>query len=258
MPENKEIKTMLDAKTQDITPARQPSTLDRLLSDPVQLKEFPIETVERLITLQVEHRKENARLEFASAFNAVQAEMVPVVERGKNLHTKSTYATLADVLGMLTPLLAKHGFSHSLSSKSSEIEGHTIFVLTLRHIAGHIETHELDAPLDYIGMSGKTNKTKLQGLASSYTYCERHLLCKVFGVQTLDKDDDGNAGGGVGPSAELICTDQVIVLKDLIEATKADEKKFLDYFQVPTVADLPVNQFRKASSMLKQRLKEAT
>ena len=47
-------------------------------------------------------------------------------------------------------------------------------------------------------------------MASSYTYCERHLLCKVFGVQTF-KDDDGNAGA-TGPGARPITEDQAIVI----------------------------------------------
>ena len=55
-------------------------------------------------------------------------------------------------------------------------------------------------------MGDKVNKTKLHGMASSYTYCERHLLCKVFGVQLSD-DDDGNAAA-IGPAADPITEEQ--------------------------------------------------
>ena len=45
--------------------------------------------------------------------------------------------------------------------------------------------------------------TPLHGMASSGTYCERHLLLKVWGVQTC-ADDDGNAGAGIGIGGEKI------------------------------------------------------
>ena len=234
---------------------REPSTLQILLNDPKRLKEIPIDTVKELISLQIAHRKEEARIGFARAFTSIQSEMEPVRAEGKNLHTKSRYAKLEDVIGMLSPILAKHGMNYSVSSEPSEQKDHTIFVLTLRHNEGHVETHRLDAPLDYVGMGGKTNKTRLQGLASSYTYCERHLLCKVFGVQVVE-DDDGNAAGNIGPSADPVSTDQSIILRDLLKDTGGDEKKFLDYFQIDTVGDLPANQFNRAQSMLKSKMKK--
>ena len=50
------------------------------------------------------------------------------------------------------------------------------FVLILRHTSGHEERHRLDAPVDNVGPKGSPTKTALHGMASSYTYCERHLL----------------------------------------------------------------------------------
>ena len=70
-------------------------------------------------------------------------------------------------------------------------------MLILRHTGGHEERHFLDAQPDYVGMKGNQNKTRLHGMASSFTYCERHLLCKVFAVQ-LARDDDGNGGFQLG------------------------------------------------------------
>ena len=75
--------------------------------------------------------------------------------------------------------------------------------MTLRHVSGHQEEYFMDAPSDHLGPKGNPVKTRLHGMASSGTYCERHLACKVFGIQVIG-DDDGNAGAGVGPSAERI------------------------------------------------------
>ena len=119
--------------------------------------------------------------------------MAPVRKLANNTQTGTMYARAEDVTGMLDPLIiGLEGFSRSLSTTDCPVEGHIRFVLILRHNSGHEERHNFDAPPDYLGPKGSPTKTKLHGMASSYTYCERHLLCKVFGVQ-LVADDDGNA-----------------------------------------------------------------
>ena len=56
---------------------QQPSALATLLADPDRLRDFPIETVERLFVLDKEIRAELARREFSSAFNRVQQKNEP-------------------------------------------------------------------------------------------------------------------------------------------------------------------------------------
>ena len=104
--------------------------------------------------------------------------MKPVPKRGKNLHLGSLYARAEDIEKMLDPLIGQHGFSVSTSTEDSPQEGQTRFVLVLRHESGHSERYHMDAPLDNVGMGGKTNKTKIQGLASSFTFCRRQLKCE--------------------------------------------------------------------------------
>ena len=128
-------------------------------------------------------------------------------------------------------------------------------VLTLRHTGGHSETHQFDAPIDNVGVKGSATKTRLHGAASSWTYAERYLLTKVCGVQLTD-DDDGNAGGGVGPGAERITDDQLLDLE-----AKMDEKgigpngrvKLLTYLGVEKLADLPASQLKKAATAIEGR-----
>ena len=80
--------------------------------------------------------------------------MTPVRKRAKNTQTGSSYARAEDITGMLDPLISKEGFSRSLSCGDCPVEGHIRFVLTLRHIGGHEETHFIDAPPDYLGPKG--------------------------------------------------------------------------------------------------------
>ena len=86
------------------------SALDQLLADPERLKEYPIETVERMFDLNLKLRAEEDRREFAVAFNRVQGDedMKPVVAKGRNEAYKgSMYAKAEDVGKMLDPILSQ-------------------------------------------------------------------------------------------------------------------------------------------------------
>ena len=234
-------------------PAAQLSALHVLLADPDRLKGFPIETVERMFALQKGFQQEDARRAFSAAFTRVQLEMKPVARRTTNTQTGSFYARVEDITVMLDPIILKHGFSRSLSTGECPIDGHLRFVLILRHIGGHEERHHLDAPLDYLGPKGTPNKTKLHGMASSFTYCERHLLCKVFGVQ-LVADDDGNAGK-TGPGAEKISEDQARDLEALCMEVRGNQKIFNQIFGVESFGELHRAQFQTAINLLEAKRK---
>lgn len=230
----------------------QKSALAVLLADPDRLKDFPIETVERLFNLDRQIHADAARQDFFSAFNAVQAEMHPIVKRGKNSHVGSTYARAEELTQMLDPIITRNGFSRSISTEDCKIEDHIRFVLILRHTGGHEERHRLDAPVDHLGIKGAQTKTRLHGMASSYTYCERHLLLKVFGVQTV-ADDDGNAAAGIGPSSERISEDQVHNIDALADEVAADRRKFLKFFDIDHLAEMRVSDYKTAIRMLEAK-----
>ena len=102
----------------------EPSALAKLLADPDRLKDFPIETVERLFVLDQQIRAETARCDFAVSFNRVQAAMSPVRKRARNtqIEPASRYAKAEDVCSMLDPLIIAEGFSRSISTEPSEIQ----------------------------------------------------------------------------------------------------------------------------------------
>ena len=205
--------------------------LASLLADPDRIKDIPVDNLERLFALQREWRADRAREDFAIAFNAVQGEMRPVAKVARNVHTKSMYARAEDVTAMLDPVINKHGFSRSISTDDCPAADHMRFTLILRHVGGHEERHHLDAPVDNVGMAGNATKTRLHGMASSYTYCERHLLCKVFGVHIVS-DDDGLAGAAVGPGAEKITQEQADWLNTLADELSADKIAFCKYLKI--------------------------
>ena len=234
---------------------RPTSALDTLLSDPERLKEFPIETVERLFALNREMAADVARREFAVAFNALQQSMTPVHKAAKGAHG-SAYAKMEKIQGMLHPLLQASGFSYSSSMGDCPTADNERIVLTLRHVGGHAETHFYDAPIDDKGPRGDSTKTRLHGSRSTWSYCERTLLSKVCGVvETLD--DDGCAGARVGPGSERITEDQVADLNAKIEELHASKRKLLAYLKIDALEDLPAIQFASAVSVLERYRSQA-
>lgn len=238
-----------------LVPTETSAALSVFLSDPEKLRDFPIEIVERMFQLKIQVEDREAKRQFAEAFNRVQAKLVPVKRRGINEGAGGTmFARAEEVMAMLDPIITDEGFSRSISTENAP-DGSTDtirFVLILRHVGGHDERHFLDAPIDNAGPKGSPTKTRLHGTASSYTYCERHLIMKVFGVQTV-KDDDGNAAAGLGPSAERISEKQVADLAALREEVAADGKRFLELFGIQSIDELRVSQYKSAVQSLERK-----
>ena len=236
----------------DALTVRHTSALDTLLSDPERLAAVPVETVERLYAIHRDIEADLSRRAFAVAFNTLQSRMTPVHKKATNTHTASRYVLAEHVHAMLAPLLHEEGFAWSSSMGDCPTPGHLRIVLTLRHIGGHVETHFYDAPVDDRGIKGAATKTALHGSRSTWTYCERTLLSKVCGIrETLD--DDGNAGGNVGPGSERITDDQVATINKLIDDVKANTTRFLFVYGVESVADLPASVYKAAVRSLEAK-----
>ena len=234
-------------------PAAPMNPLAAVLSDPKRIAELDVDKLERLLEMQRTLDADDARRQFFAAFRDVQDEMTKVPKHGINPQTRSRYALAEDVYAMLDPITVRHGFSRSLSTEPSNLDNHMRFILLIRHTGGHHEEHRFDAPIDDMGMKGAPTKTRLHGMASSYTYCERHMVCKAFAVQIGERDDDGNAAAGLGPSAEPITADQAADLETLMQDVRADRARFLAYFGVETLEAVPAGRYREAVSMLNRK-----
>ena len=229
----------------------QPTALSTLLADPDKLREFPIETVERLFALDREMRSDAARAEYFAAFNTLQSQLQPVRKEGRNKETRSWYAKLEHVCAMLDPLLIDNGFSTSVSTEPCDQPELLRFVMTVRHNGGHAEQHRLEMPVDYLGPKGAPVKTRAHGTGSSFTLAERYLKVGVFNVQTYT-DDDGNAAGG-GPGAEKITPAQADELNAMFDEVGGDKRKFVNIFGVDAMPDLTQANFLPARNILRSQ-----
>ena len=176
-----------------IATVSEPSLLNTIASmalDPA----VDVEKIKALVRLQREVAADQARIAFARAMSAAQAEMISVVRDAENKHTRSRYATLEVIDKAVRPIYSKHGFSLSFNG-GAQHEKAVEVVCECSHRDGHSKTYALTGGLDTSGAGGNANKTAIQGLGSSATYLRRYLTMMIFNISLADKDDDdGNAG----------------------------------------------------------------
>jgi len=214
----------------------------RLILDP----SIDLDRVTRVLEMEKEAERERQRKAFIEAKIQVQAK-IPVIRRNKeNKHTQSTYADLAAIDAVVTPILKEHGFTTDASAGASEKEGHIAVTFTTSHSEGHSESFTIDWPLDTHGTGGEQNKTGVQGIKSTTTIARRAMKMMAFDI--ADGDNDGNA---VEPlSGDTLSPEQVKTLQDGLKALGKPEEAFLQFMasQGVTVASelasVPVESYR--------------
>lgn len=224
------------------------AVISRAASDP----NVDIDKMERLMQMHERLTERNARSAFAAALAALQPEL-PVIERngmirvpakdGKTGHD-TPYALWEDINEAIRPCLAKHGFALSFRVKKEADRVEVTGVLS--HREGHSEETMLSLPMDSTG-----SKNNVQAIGSSTSYGKRYTAMALLNITTRGEDDDGKAAG-----AELAINDQQRgELDTLITATKSDEAKFLKFFNIEFLAELPAARFDEAKKLLEAKRK---
>lgn len=116
----------------------------------------------------------------ASALAEAQAEIENVTKDASNPAFRSQYATLAAVLDVCRPVMARHGIA-IIQTPGNDGDAVTL-TTTLAHKSGEwMETTVGVVP----------GKRDAQGIGSAVTYLRRYSLAAMCGV--AQEDDDGNA-----------------------------------------------------------------
>lgn len=136
---------------------------------------------------------------FAKALSAIQAEMRPIVRKGKVTYKddkgreipKYTYAELADMIATATPINYKHGMCFT-QVISEHPDGRTILITYLIHESGEWFRSWLPVKGQVVLNSyGKASSSEAQALKSVITQQRRTLLGAALGM--AEEDDDGEA-----------------------------------------------------------------
>ncbi len=211
-------------------------------------KEVSADTLERLVALNERVMEKAAATEFFEAVNAFQS-VCPSIRKNAKAHHNTTYASLDFIAIQIRPFLKRHGLTYGWDSElvapNAETGAGAIIktTCTLRHISGHSETASFACPEDNSG-----SKSGAQATASALTYGKRQSLVQVLGLTTTDYDDDG--APPEERTVEKISESQAADLRSLMDEAKADEARFLKFFKVGSVDDLPKSELQKAIDML--------
>jgi hypothetical protein len=202
-------------------------------------KGMPVETIDKLLALSERWDKTQARKAFDIAIAKAKAE-IPVIGKNATGHNNKRYANFAAIAETIDPIISKHGLSYRFRTVQTDKISVTC---VLSHEAGHYEETTLAGPSDTTG-----NKNAIQAIGSTLTYLQRYTLVQALGLASAE-DDDGKAGG----NGESITEDQAIQIRELIEATGADTKRFLTYMKADSVASIPAARFADAIKALEAK-----
>lgn len=216
--------------------------IGRIASDPsVDVAKF-----ERLLAMQERIHDRTSKAAYSAALAAMQPELPIIAERGgikdKGGNVQSRYALWEDIVGIITPILSRHGFALSFRT-GNDANGITVTGV-LSHREGHSEQTSLTLPIDTSG-----NKNAVQSVGSSTSYGKRYVSGALLNLRYGETDDDGRAGGGPA----LLDEGQVANLEALITEIGADKRGFLRYIKAPSLDQIAASSYVACVKLLEAK-----
>lgn len=177
------------------------------------------------------------------AFAAAQAAMGKAVRANVNPAFKSKYADLSTVQDACFPALHANGFAIMQPNGHDEIGEYveTIFL----HESGERFVNRV-----YL----KVGKPDMQGYGSAITYARRYGLMGLAGIAPEDDDGNGASRTPVIVDNRLLSADQFTELRNLMERSGSDEGRFLAFFKLEALEEMPVAKFDAAKAMLVKKI----
>lgn len=212
-----------------------------------------MDKMERLLKMQETIMAKRAEQAFVAALSEFKAR--PLAIR-KNKHvafqttkglTEYDHATLDEICRAVNPGLAAVGLSYRWNTVQGD-GGRITVTCILTHRDGHSERTSLTASPDDSG--GKNN---IQAIGSATSYLQRYTLLAAIGVATGGVDDDGRGG----QAAEKITEAQAADLTTMIKDKGMSLKKFVEFFKVETLDDLPAARHGEALNAVKAYVPKA-
>lgn len=131
--------------------------------------------------------KSESIINISKALSEFQKEVQNPINSTTNTFFKNKYATLADILNTVRPVLGKYGLS--VIQTPSSTDGINVQISTLL-------LHESGEWFEPEPLIVKVEKATAQGVGSAVTYARRYSLSAILGVASED-DDDGNEASKV-------------------------------------------------------------
>jgi hypothetical protein len=236
----------------DVAPISEGAAILQLIERAAANPSVDLDKMERLFQMRERFEKEAARKSFNAAVSAAKGEIGPIFKNrvvdftSQKGRTNYRHEDFAEVARTVDPVLNRHGLSYRHRAKQ---EGQRLSVTcVLSHRDGHSEETTLEAAEDHSG-----NKNTIQAIGSASTYLQRYTLKLALGLSTSDQDDDARSSGSV---AGVVSEEQIEELQRKIVQTDSDLPKFLGYFKIATLAEMPAKEFPRAMASLNKKAKQ--
>lgn len=222
------------------------TTVLQVIARAAQDPQCDVEKIERLLQMHERLAASQAKAAYQTALAAMQPELPIISERGgikdRGGNIQSTYALWEDIVGVITPILSRHGFA--LSFRTGNDNGGVRVTGVLSHSAGHSEQTELLLPIDTSG-----SKNAVQSVGSSTSYGKRYTASALLNLRTGEPDDDGLAGG----SEPRIDDDQLANIEALLSEVGADRAKFMRYLKISSLDEILARNYEAVVRLIESR-----
>jgi hypothetical protein len=224
------------------------ATLMTLLTNP----EVPADKLAVMLQMRREVLADQAREAFQAHFADFSAEL-PQVERDGTVTLEKdgvikgrySFTTIEGMDLVIRPLLAKHGFALSFTSRDDK---DTVTITGTLTGWGWEKSSTYTLPPDQ-----GPGRNALQARGSSRRYAKRYITDDLCNVVRKGKDDDAK-----GAMEALIDAPQLKTLTDLLKKTDTVEANFLRIMVTgaESLADIRVRDFPRLELALRERLKK--
>lgn len=254
---NQEI-VVSDQEQKQLAPTEGYQTTGQMIATIAELAKNPdvdVEKLDKLLDIQIRMMDRQAKIEYDQALARVQSEMPRIKENGeiknKNGQVVAKFLKYEDIDKVIRPMLQAEGFS--LTHSRRDANGKMVVTTALKHRNGHQESVDMPLPYD----APNQLKNAVQCAVSTYSYGKRVNVCSLLNIVAEGADDDGTSS-----EANYISEKQAAEIKEwlqrLYEAGKnVDTGRFIKYFGVQSVDEIPVKRYAEAVELLKRKEKEA-
>lgn len=217
----------------------------------VQEKDIDPERLEKFLDLQIRMEEKQARVSFNEALSGFQSDC-PIITKNKKTEfqsssgktTKYDYAPLDEIVYVIKPHLKTWGLSYSFNIKATGDKTSQELVTRIRHEHGHFE----DFSYFFNPLHDDKRMNQSQRAKSASTYAKRVGIENALGLVTAGEDDDAKRASDTPMS-----TKQRVEINILIEETKTDKEKLMEFLSIEDFDSMSGYQAKKAIHALNQK-----
>lgn len=204
-----------------------------------------VELQERVMTRQAENALSDALATFQAECPQIrQSATAKIATKGGSSYSFS-YAPLDEITRTIREPLQRNGLSYSWDS---ELTGNTLVcTCTVRHRDGASVASTFACPTESPSRTSEAQKT-----GAALTYAKRQSLVAALGLTTTSADEDALQSAPTG-SVEPVEAEELTELRAMISDSGADIDRFLRFFEIATLDELPGNRLAEARKLLRAK-----